>query len=169
MAWPPALRGFGGCGEGVILIDLSPLSISCIDLSLPAPRIPLSSHDSGRVKFGFGLTCGGGGGCGMFGEGVILIALIPPSIPSSFPPSSAALTDRRKASACCRGDTCISSVQVGVKVGPLSMSQPPTLSHCMSHLLLSANCDQLLPDILSLGGLHFSSDRVLANPCILLV
>ena len=41
----------------------------------------------------------------------------------------------------------------------------PTLSHCMSHLLLSANCDQLLPDILSLGGLHFSSDRVLANPC----
>ena len=43
--------------------------------------------------------------------GVILIAPIPSSIPISSPSSLCSPIDRRKASACCRGETCISSIK----------------------------------------------------------
>ena len=51
--------GFGGFGEGVILIDLIPLSISLsgIVLSPSTARIlPLPPREAGRVKVGFGLA-----------------------------------------------------------------------------------------------------------------
>jgi len=122
--------GFGGFGEGVILIDLIPLTISpsVIVLSPSTSRIlRLSPSEAGRVKVGFGLTCGGGGGCGGSGEGVILIDPISSATPSSSSPSVGLPIDRRKVSACCRGDTCICSVETGAKLGPLSMSQPHSL------------------------------------------
>ena len=122
--------GFGGFGEGVILIDPIPRSISLTAVLLSPSTAKMSllvPSDAGRVKVDLGLVCGGGGGCVGIGVGVILIAPILSSIPSSSPPSFGALTDRRNASACCRGDTCSCSVEVGVIVGPLSASQPHSL------------------------------------------
>ena len=53
--------GFGGFGEGVILIDLIPLSISLsgivLSLSPSTARILLlPPREAGRVKVGFGLA-----------------------------------------------------------------------------------------------------------------
>ena len=83
-----------------MLIDLIPLSISPsgVVLSPSTSRILLlSPSEAGRVKVGFGLTCGGGGGCGGSGEGVILINPILSPTSSSSSPSVGLPIDRRNA------------------------------------------------------------------------
>ena len=91
--------GFGGFGEGVILIDPIPRSISLTAVLLSPSTAKMSllvPSDAGRVKVDLGLVCGGGGGCVGIGVGVILIAHILSSIPSSSSPSFGVLTDRRE-------------------------------------------------------------------------